>query len=161
MGTYYTIGVINEFCASSKENLLIDQWKEILNERIDFDLFNITINETKIHGGIKMKDFADNILDFFNVLRKICGPKYNEDFDAYEKLYGTDIDKYPIKYEELFVEDRNKNLIKIETNFAMMMIEGKVIIEEFYTDPHLINWLFRNSNIPNKLSGAVISSVTF
>jgi hypothetical protein len=85
VGTYYTIGVINEFCASSKEILLIDQWKEILNERI----------------------------------------------------------------------------IKIETNFAMMMIEGKVIIEEFYTDPHLINWLFRNSNIPNKLSGAVISSVTF
>ena len=41
----------------------------------------------------------------------------------------------------------------------MLFIEGKVLAEEFYTEPHLINWLFRHSNIQNKLAGCVISDI--
>lgn len=32
-------------------------------------------------------------------------------------------------------------------------------MEEFFSEPLLINWLFRNSTIDNKLAGCVISDI--
>ena len=41
----------------------------------------------------------------------------------------------------------------------MLMLEGKVLVEEVRTDPVLINYLFRHSNVSNPIKGAVISQV--
>jgi hypothetical protein len=41
----------------------------------------------------------------------------------------------------------------------MLMLEGKVLVEEFNADPVLIDDLSRHSNISHPLKGAVISQV--
>lgn len=42
----------------------------------------------------------------------------------------------------------------------MLFIEGKVMAEEFKIEPKIMNWLFRHANIPNQLTGCVMSGVT-
>ena len=57
------------------------------------------------------------------------------------------------------VLDNEGNSIKLSTSMALLFIEGKVSVESFNIDPKLINWLFRHSDISNKLSGCVISDI--
>lgn len=87
------------------------------------------------------------------------GEKRNLNLDDYFETFGTDINDYQI--ENTFISFQNKDglYIKLWFRFAMLFIEGKVLAEEFYTEPVLVNWLFRNSKIENKLAGCIVSSI--
>ncbi|BAQ09090.1 transcriptional regulator [Bacillus sp. OxB-1] len=160
MGTYYSVGIITKFSANSHDNLSLKEWNEVLGPRLDLDLFEITMEENEISGKIKKDVFSENIIDFYDLLREISGPNYNGNLDYYEKEYGADLEQYQSGYETLWTKNAaNNRKIAVNTEFALLYIEGKVLVEEFETDPQLINWLFRNSRIPNKLAGAVISSI--
>ena len=79
--------------------------------------------------------------------------------DINAKKYGID-DGYTYEYaKDIVIIDKNGFGVNIRCQLIMLMIEGKVFAEEFDTDPMLINYLFRNSNINNPLCGAVISEI--
>lgn len=159
MGSYYSIGVITELNATSKKSLSEKGWKEILKKRIDPEIFDLTVEESKIIGKLKGEVFTGNISELFQILREACGPHYNYCLNDYEKEWGTAYENYPTGYERLYVQDLEGNTISLEVSFALLLLEGKVLAEKFNTDPPLINWLFRNSAIKNKLAGCMISSI--
>lgn len=55
-------------------------------------------------------------------------------------------------------DDYGKEVI-VYITMALLFTEGKVLAETFNKEAKLINWLFRHSNIENKLTGAVISDI--
>lgn len=154
MGTFYTIGIIKEFKVTSNEVLLMDTWHEKLADRLDLELFELKVEENKLFGKLKKDIFDENIEDFYSTLRKILGKKRNANIDYYEKSYGKDLDEYPTEKNYVYLDE-----LKLETTFAFLFIEGKVLVEEFNSDPLLINYLFRNSTIENPLKGCVISEI--
>ncbi|MCM3671637.1 hypothetical protein M3181_22020 [Mesobacillus maritimus] len=183
MGTFYTLGIINRFGAQAtkggskyfgREHLPLGEsvWKEVLNERIDTSIFDLEMQEEgTITGLLKNSVFQENINDFYEILREILGEHRNGNIDHYEKdyflhhrdIHGEDVEDdadYPFEWaDDIRILNKDGLEIRIECQFIMLMLEGKVLVEEFSTDPVLINYLFRNSNIKNPLAGAVISQV--
>lgn len=159
LGTFYTLGVITSFKVDSKSISTIKEWEEVLKERLDLDLFSLKIEESKLSGTLDPDVFKQNIHGLYAVLRKISSPLCNGNIDYYEEIGGDSIDGYQNEYAELYIKTPNEKKLTIKCNFAMLFIEGKVSVEEFYTEPQITNWLFRNSNIENKLSGCMISDV--
>lgn len=158
MGTFYTIGIIKEFKAFSNHHLSKYEWDKVLNERIDLETYDLDYNDSGVDAWIKRNIFTENIIEFYGVLKKILGTNRNTIFDHYENDFGTDIENYQFSNTRLNLEE-NGLTIKLDIQFVLLFLEGKVMVEEFYTEPILINWLFRNSNIDNKLAGCVISEI--
>lgn len=159
MGTYYSLGVTKNFWAESNKELSLSEWEAILHDRLDLECFTLMHNKNKLDGNLHEPIFEKNIDDFYDVLREILGENRNGNIDFYRSEFGTDINDYHIKYAEIQYKNKAGLDILIKFNFAMLFLEGKVIVEEFYTEPALLNWLFRNSNINNKLAGCIISNV--
>lgn len=158
MGTYYTLGIITIFKATSNQQLTKTEWQRALDERVDLELFDLTFNDLNVAAKLKPIIFKENITDFYAVLREILGTNRNPNIDFYENNSGTSIEEYQIANTRLILQE-NELLIKIDIQFVLLFLEGKVSVEEFYTEPALINWLFRHSKIDNKLAGCVISQV--
>ncbi|SMQ77491.1 hypothetical protein SAMN05444673_2819 [Bacillus sp. OV166] len=182
MGTFYTLGIINKFGAQAtkgptrwnRENLALTEaeWKEALDKRIDTSIFDLELQEDgTIKGFLKNNVFKENIKGFYEFLREILGEHRNGNFDYYEKGMSEDGELHDINVEDdddgysyewandIRILNKDGVEIRIECEFIMLFLEGKVLVEEFYTDPVLINYLFRNSKIDNPLAGAVISAV--
>ena len=159
MGTFYTMGVIKNFTAIASNELALTEWENVLNDRIDLDCFDVKYSREKLEGELQESIFHDNIDGFYHVLRKILGKNRNESIDDYAETFGKNIKNYQIEYAEIKFSTENNIDIIVQVNFAMLFLEGKVMAEEFYTEPVLLNWLFRNSNINNKLAGCIVSRV--
>ncbi|MDQ0175451.1 hypothetical protein [Bacillus chungangensis] len=159
MGTFYCLGIINKFTAMSQNSLLKNEWENLLNERIDLNLYETSIQGTRVEGSLIDDIFKENIIEFYQILKEISGPTRSSNIDYYEKEFGTNINDYQTSQTELILETSNGNSISLSVTYVLLFIEGKVSVEEFNTEPHLINWLFRNSRIENKLSGCVISDI--
>lgn len=160
MGTYYTLGVITEFAATATQTLTNEEWISELNERVDVSLFDLQPMGTSIEARLKERIFSENIPDFYEVLRSILGVDRNRTLDYYEEDFGNDLEEYQIGRTNICLQRAGGPTIQLEIEYALLLIEGKVDVEEFNTDPILINWLFRNSKIENKLAGCIISDIT-
>lgn len=66
----------------------------------------------------------------------------------YFESSGTDMEKYQDWVTRMTLQEYNSNIL-LSAEFAILYIEGKVIIEEFNNEPKLINWLFRHSDLSN------------
>lgn len=159
MGTAYTLGVIRNFTAVSNRSLSNEEWLTKLNERVDASLFNLETTEKEAKASLKPDVFRENISGFYDVLRTILGIDRNPNLDYYQEQYGTEIDNYQLWGMPLNIREDDGYSIKFDMTIALLFVEGKVMVEEFYTEPLLINWLFRNSNIDNKLTGCVASHI--
>lgn len=159
MGTFYTLGPITSFKTSSRKGLSELEWKETLGERLDLNLFELTFTENNVSGKIKEEVFKENIYDMYDILREMSFSLENININHYKEEFGDDLQEQSTSYAELYVSFQKEEKIKIKCNFAMMFLEGKVLVEEFYTEPQLINWLFKNSNINNPLKGCMISEI--
>ncbi|MCI1763677.1 hypothetical protein [Heyndrickxia oleronia] len=58
------------------------------------------------------------------------------------------MEKYQDWVTRMTLQEYNSNIL-LSAEFAILYIEGKVIIEEFNNEPKLINWLFRHSDLSN------------
>lgn len=159
MGSDYSLGIIHEFTVTTQESLMKEEWEKALNDRLDLSLFDLEFSDSEVKGKLNPTIFSENIADFYNILRKILGSRRNGNIDYYEDSYGTELENYQSWYTSLQFEDGAGRSIKLKASFVLLFVEGKVMVEEFYTEPVLMNWLFRNSNIPNKLAGCVISDI--
>lgn len=160
MGSYYTLGVISHIRAASTELLSREEWIEVLNERVNIQLFDLRTNDGGAEAFLKPDIFSENITGFYSLLRSILGKERNRNIDFYEKEYGTDLEEYQYADTSFYLQSpTGGSRIKLYMSFALLFIEGKVLAEEFDTDPVLINWLFRHSNIENKLAGCMISAI--
>ena len=126
---------------------------------MDVSLFDLQITDVKVEGSLRPGIFCENISNFYEVLRGILGVKRNPCLDYYEKEYGVNLDSYQMETTNLHIQNEDGLSIRLDLTFALLFIEGKVLVEEFYTEPVLINWLFRNSNIENKLAGCIVSEI--
>ena len=159
MGTFYTLGVIRDFTAKANERYSETDWQKFLTEKIDPTLFDLIFEDEgkSVRGTLKDGIFENNIQDFYDKLLKITNNRLIND---YLKHYGVDINKYHTDDLEMdFYLDNNKKIV-MGFSFVLLFIEGKVLVEEFNTEPKLINWLFRHCNFGNCLSGCIISSIT-
>jgi len=159
MGTFYTLGIISSLKATSTRLLKHREWVEILNERIDIQLFDLRTNDDQAEAFLRPNIFSENIAGFYSLLRSILGQQRNSNIDYYEKVYGADLENYQFADTTLYLQHYKGDQITLDVNFALLFIEGKVLVEEFDTEPILMNWLFRQSNIENKLAGCVISGI--
>lgn len=184
LGTFYTIGIINKFWAEATQGdpkriarahlpLTEEEWIKVLDKRIDTSIFDLKMEETgTMIGYLKNDVFKENIKGFYDILREILGERRNVNIDHYEKEMYKDGELPDINtdqgYDRTYSYEWADHIniivkdgfgIRIECQFIMLMLEGKVLVEEFYTDPILINYLFRNSKLNNPLCGAVISQV--
>jgi hypothetical protein len=182
MGTFYTLGIIRQFEATASRGtdkwfreprkLTREEWIKELSTRIDPYLFDLYEQEDgSMHGFLKNDIFQQNINGFYDVMREILGERRNTNIDHYAKftcnnnrdIHGEDDDaeeSYSIEgANPICIINKDGTGIKIEYDFIMLMLEGKVLVEEFNTDPVLVNYLFRHSNINNRLRGAVISQI--
>lgn len=151
--------MIKAFQAHSEQPLTEKEWKEILNERVDLELFDTKTFDTDIEGLLKPEIFSENITDFYKVIKGILMPVKNKDIDYYEQMYGKDIENYQLGYTRLYLLGPQGSCVPLNITFVLLFIEGKVIAEEFYTEPSLINWLFRHCKMENKLAGCIVSSI--
>lgn len=159
MGTYYSLGVIHTFKATSNQRLTNQDWVRLLEQRLDVSLFDLQITDFQTEGKLQPGIFEENITDFYGVLKNILGKDRNENIDYYEEEYGLNLEKYQNIRTSMRIESEDDIAIKIECTCALLFIEGKVLVEVFYTDPILINWLFRHSTIENKLAGCIVSGI--
>ncbi len=157
MGTYYALGVVQDFNARTKKSLTRQQWEKILHERLNLDLFNVAVNNDSFSGTIKPEIFKKNIANLFQKLKDITGEIRAVDY--YFISYGDDISQYPTECCEVNLSDSEGNQIELQTNLVLLFIEGKVSVEEFQIEPMLMNWLFRHSNFGNPLAGAIMSGI--
>ncbi len=156
MGAYYRLGVIQQFTAESKKKLSKEKWEQILNERINIELFEIEFTNEKVSGVLKDKIFEDNIEDFYYKLKKITN---NNDIDYYFNENGVQLDNYDLDRVRMYLCDDENEKVVINIEYVLLFTEGKVMAEEFNIEPMLINWLFRHCDFGNCLAGCIISTI--
>src|SRR5690242_3983949 len=110
MGTYYTLGVIQKFMAQSEQALSEEKWKQLVSERIDMELFEMTFSNQQIQGVLRDKLFEDNIKDFYSKLKKIT---HYTSIDYYFKENGTQIANYDSGRTHIDLYDRKAKKIMI------------------------------------------------
>lgn len=156
MGTFYALGAVKELNANTKKALSKDEWKMLLHERFDTELFDFTVNNCEMTATLKADIFKENIRDFFGKLKVITG----DESIAYKfEEFGDEIEEYTTGRCNFYVVDGEKNRVKLSVFYALLFIEGKVLVEQFSTEPVLINWLFRHVDFGNKLAGAIVSDI--
>lgn len=160
MGTYYTLGVIKNIDANANRELTTEEWNAALRDRIDVDCFKLDYGENKLLGSLNEKVFEDNIADFYALFREILGKEGSRAFNFYEEEFGHKIENYQFDWTTIEITGKDGLKIRLHLHFALLFIEGKVMTEEFSVEPVLLNWLFRNSKIENKLAGCMISDIT-
>lgn len=154
MGTHYALGVVKEFEAQSSQTIGKDYWKKYLNERIDLNQYTVTFNDNKVEGKLKEEVFEVNIEDFYNKLVQITN---DEDLSYYLEISGVNMNQYPDWATEITIQ--NDPDITLSVKIAILFIEGKVLAEQFTTEPLLINWLFKHVDLTNPLSGCILSDI--
>ncbi|MCD8510408.1 MAG: hypothetical protein LRY73_11460 [Bacillus sp. (in: Bacteria)] len=161
MGSYYTLGVVTKFEVQSKIPLSIEEWRALLDSRLDTSLFTLEVKEKKnvLIGELYPEIFQENIHGLYGILRNLIKPLSTIQLDDYEQVFGDDISNYQIRGSRLSIEGPDGEPLIVNISFAMLFIEGKVLVEEFYSEPQIINWLFRNCNIDNKLAGCIVSEI--
>lgn len=158
MGTYYTLGVVEEFEATSKNKILSEtEWQKLLNERLDLSLFNITLEEKTISGALKENIFEENIEHFYEKLKEMAN---SEDINYYFESQGNKITNYQQDVTSIKLKAKEDTFVVCHMKFLLLFIEGKVLTEQFIEEPKLMNWLFRHCDLGNPLAGCIISSIT-
>lgn len=155
IGTYYTLGIVKSFEATSYDALSKNEWKEFLNERFDIQQYSLHVEDKKVKGSLKKDVFEENIEDFYIKLVAMIEDDYILNWFNDHK---TNMDKYD-HWDSVLRFKHKGNGIILTSELAMLFIEGKVLAEEFYIEPKLINWLFRHANLSNKLAGCVMSGI--
>ncbi|URZ03849.1 hypothetical protein [Clostridium felsineum] len=156
MGTYYTLGIVKKF---SIKRTKIHSTDEIINEiqiKLDLDIFNLVIEDDYIYGELDENILNKNIGDFYNTLEEMTGS------NSVSYYFDKENDEMRYVYEgstRIRLNDTCINELVLNLNYMVLYIEGKVIAECFSYEPQIINWLFRQLNIKNKLFGAVISDI--
>jgi hypothetical protein len=157
MGAYYTLGLIQRFTARSERALSEEKWKQLLNERVNLELFEIEFTPDQVNAVLKEKIFEDNIEDFYCKLKKIT---HDNGIDYYFTENGTQRDNYDWDRTRVyFCNDENEKIAMHVLEYTSLFTEGKVLAEEFSIEPKLINWLFRHCDFGNCLAGAIISTI--
>ncbi|GAE94590.1 hypothetical protein JCM21714_3762 [Gracilibacillus boraciitolerans JCM 21714] len=155
MGTFYTLGVAKNFSARSHQSLSRDEWINLLNDRLDIKEYTISFKDTEVNGSLKKEVFKENIEDFYKKLVAIIENDFILNWFEYAK---TDMERYESSITKMEINQENIH-INLEAELAILFIEGKVMVEEFNTEPKLMNWLFRHVNLSNKLAGCVMSDI--
>lgn len=75
MGSFYTIGVTKNFIATSNEHLTIDEWRSVLNDRLDLECFSLTMDENELKGKLDESIFTDQIADFYQSQSRVPHPQ--------------------------------------------------------------------------------------
>lgn len=153
MGTYYALGIGKEFDAYTNATFTSEKWQKILNERFDIDLYNIDIQPNSVEANLKQGVFEENIEDLYRLLKQIT---QKESIDYYFTRHGTKKDEYSSDIIVVHISDEEGNKIRLRIKLILLFIEGKVLAEEFSCEPKIVNWLFRHSNLNNKLAGCII-----
>lgn len=156
MGTYYGLGVVKTFQTRTIAALTTQELEKAVNERLNLDLFDVTITNHQLHGTLKANLFQDRIEDFFSKLQAIVT---SSSVKFYWEEFGNDIDQYPYEDCTLKFSDAQNHQITIHMGVVFLFLEGKVSAEKFDLEPSLMNWLFRHSNFDNILAGAIISDI--
>src|SRR5699024_141205 len=133
--------IITNINGTSNTELTGEDWLNVLIQSIDVSLYDLETAETEATGAIQTDGIWGNITGY------------------YERELGTKLYNYQFWRTPLKLQKENGISIQFDLTMALLFIEGKVMAEIFNSDPVLINWLFRNSNIDNKLAGCVISSI--
>ncbi|NEO26316.1 MAG: hypothetical protein F6K03_05315 [Kamptonema sp. SIO4C4] len=157
MGTFYGLGLIRQFSTQRPETLTPQDLEAVVNERLNLELFDVTVTEDKLQGTIKPNLFSEYIEDFFAKLKAIAPNTRSVDY--YLQEFGTEIDQYPSEWEEFKIGEVEEKSIKLSVTWVLLCLEGKVSAEEFSLEPALLNWLFRHSNFENPLAGAILSGI--
>lgn len=155
MATDYSLGIVRGFTASSLWPISENEWKSLIQDRFNLDLYTIQIEDKQITGVLKEEVFTENIEDFYMNLVTMLG---DDKVLFWLRSGGTNLDNYDrwpsriaLKYDGMAIE--------LEIELALLLVEGKVFAEVFTMEPRLINWLFRHSPIQNKLTGCVWSDI--
>ena len=156
MGTYYGLGIAGTIEAQARKPMSEEQWRALLVDRFDLELFDVTSNDSAFKAALKKEIFSENISSFFKALQQMTGCK---NVDLYFNEYGTKMENYPKDEMLYFLPDLEGNRIRVFIRSVLLFTEGKVIAEEFAIEPKLINWLFRHVKLDNKLTGAVVSGI--
>lgn len=156
MGTYYGLGVIKEFSAISSGDMSPEDWRELLGERLDPALFDFSLDPRTAKGAMKEGLFAGNIKDFIGKLTTMIG---NEDAAFYFGKYGTNLGGYPTARAKMRLSGKRSESVSLSIVFILLFIEGKVVAEQFSSEPMLVNWLFRHAPIGNPLAGAIVTDI--
>jgi hypothetical protein len=159
MGTDYSIGVIRNFTAKANRNVSLEEWKAVLHDRLDLDCYTLAAQDTILTGELDPAIFRDNIAGFYQLLQLVLGEDRNPNVDYYFEEFGTEMNDYQFFGAYLPLKKKNGLTIQIDCDIALLFIEGKTMAEVFESEPTLINWLFRNSNVDNKLAGCMISGI--
>lgn len=157
MGTYYGVGVIRGFEVHALFSSYSQaEWEELLTKRIDLSLFDVKYEEKTARGKIKEQLFSNHIENLYKYLVDIVD---QEHIGYYFQQYGNDLDEYGHWKTTYFMKGKKDEEIQFHVDLAILYTEGKVFAEEFYIEPFLINWLFKNSNIKNPLAGCIMSTI--
>ncbi|MEN1970393.1 hypothetical protein WMZ97_20250 [Lentibacillus sp. N15] len=159
MGTDYSIGVIRNFTAEANQNVSLEEWQTVLHDRLDLDCYTLTPQDTTLTGELDATVFRDNIAGFYQFLQYILEEDRNPNVDYYFEEFGTELSNYQNFPSYFSLKKKNGLSIQLHCNMALLFVEGKVMVEEFYTEPVMMNWLFRNSKIENKLAGCIVSGI--
>lgn len=155
MGTFYALGIVKEFTATNSESISQVEWNELLNEWLDVEQYTINFKDNEVKGSLKKDIFANNIEDFY---KKLVAISNNEYILNWFNDYRIDIEKYQTEVVRMKFKQHNHPFV-LTAELALLFIEGKVLVEEFNTEPMLMNWLFRHADLSNKLAGCVMSDI--
>ncbi|MFD1851434.1 hypothetical protein [Oceanobacillus bengalensis] len=155
MGTDYTLGIVKSFTATSHQSLSDNDWRNLLNDRIDIDQYAIHFEDKIVKGELKKEVFEENIEDFYMKLVAITG---NDHILNWFNDGKADMEQYDCWPTEMRMKQEDVH-ITLAAKLAILFVEGKVLVEEFETEPKLINWLFRHVDLSNKLAGCVMSDI--
>lgn len=155
MATYYTLGIVKNFTATSFGALSENEWKNFLNERFDLEQYSLHVDDKAVKGTLKENVFEEHIEDFYMKLVAMIGDDY---ILNWYNDHQTNLDSYEHWVTELRWKQEGIP-ITLTSELALLFTEGKVGAEEFIIEPKLINWLFRHANLSNKLTGCVMSGI--
>ena len=158
MATYYAIGVVNKFQAKAKHAIDPSVLEEVVGERLDLSLFELSRLDDALEGTLKSGLFEKHIEDFVDKLAKI-DPISDSTIRFYFENYGTNIDQYDSKCVQMRISGPDRQLVDVRAEMALVLIEGKVIAECFIVEPVLVNWLFRHCDFGNPLARIVMSGI--
>lgn len=155
LATDYSLGIVRGFTASSLWSLPENEWRSLLHERFNLQLYDIQTEDKQITGVLKEEVFTENIEDFYMNFVTMLGDDYVLNWF---RNNGTSLDNYDRWGSIIFLKHEGLS-IELKMELALLFVQGKVFAEVFTMEPKLMNWLFRHSHIPNKLTGCVWSDI--
>ncbi|NJK28154.1 MAG: hypothetical protein HC925_06195 [Coleofasciculaceae cyanobacterium SM2_3_26] len=157
MGTYYGLGIVNDFSTRTVQSLTAAQLEQAVDERLNLELFEIQRQNGQLVGNLKAGVFESHGGGFLSADKAIAN--CDRRVDEYFQEYGTNMGEYPDEFCSVYFRDSEGNEINLRMTVVFLFLEGKVGVEEFDIEPLLLNWLFRHSDFENPLAGAVMSSI--